>query len=298
MTVSKALAVDRTKVVIGLSKAQYSHCRNQLNGIVDIQNDLKLGDATLKYSQVQYIQGVSLRSTTETNQTLVRRSVGSTETKVLYLAYEIYPHAIAKNQNSFTAFNQYINLLFGPEFSYSFVSQIGRISYLEVCKDYLSVKTSDILPHSAYSKFSDVYPGTQNHKLGSTHAIYDKKLQLHDVKSVESPWTQICRIEAKVRHTGLKVTELHTLPNPLKNLELASMALLKASNDPNFQQFLDRAQKVGVTTAMTTHTKYQRKKLRHYLRECAVPWFNPEQIWTEWPRTVQALQSIAHQTAI
>ena len=305
MTLAKALVIDRLKITgLNLSKAQYSHARNQLTGIVDIKSDLNLGTATLKYSQIKYVQGVSLRSTKEPNQTLARISVGSTETKTLYLAWEIYPHALQHPQHrqSFTAFNDYIDLLFGENFNYNHAYELGKVQYIELAKDYLSNVQTKIIPHSSSCKSSNIFPGTANQYIGKKYVLYDKKQQLQQVKNLNTNWETVFRIEAKARRTGITPCQLLTLPNPFQGLELASLAPARAILDPLWHQFLDNAQKCGVNDALTTQSEQTRKKFRSLLRSCAVPWFKPEHLWaSEWPKAVQALQSVAqtctdHQT--
>ena len=293
--IDQALQIDRIKITgIALSKASYALARQQLPGITDIQTDIKLNNAYLKYTENGYIQGVNLREK-ESNQAITRLSIGCTKSKHFYLAHEIYPHAINQNRAAFKAFNEAVTLLFPAEFSYEIAHSIGKVQYLEIAKDYMSCSPGSFISHAPYTKTSNNYKGTQY--LGKRFTCYDKKTQLLEVKNQTSKWQNIVRIEAKCRKTGLQPCQLHTLPNPFNSLEIADTALLKAIPDPEFQVWLAHAQseKVGTTRAMHTLLEARRKKFRHYLRDCEALWYDPVKIWETWGN---ALQSIAPATLL
>lgn len=280
--ISAHLQIDRLKITgIALSKASYSIARQQLPGIADIQTDLNLNNAYLKYTESGYIQGVNLRE--KSNQAIARLSVGCTKSKHFYLAWEIYPSAINQNRTAFKVFTEAVRLLFPDEFGYEIAHTIGKTQYIEVAKDYMTCSPGSFITHAPYTKTSNNHQGTQY--MGKQFVCYDKKKQLQEVKDQTSNWQSIVRIEAKARKTGIQPANLHTLANPFKALEVADRAALEAIQDPIFQKWLQACTApdgVGTTRAMHSLSEAKRKKYRGYLRDCACSWWNPSEIWGTW----------------
>jgi len=288
---SQVVKIDRLKITgIGLTKDQYAHARQQLPGITDIQKDLHLGNTFLKYTEKSFIQGVNLKSKTE-KQSIARLEVGCTKAKHFYLAWTLYPQAINQNQAAFKVFNEAISLLFGELFSYQKSYLNGRVQYLEIAQDYMTIPPGSFISHAPYTKSSNVFKGTQY--LGKAYTCYDKRKQLKEVKNQTSKWQNIVRLEAKCRKTGVQPCNLHTLANPFAGLEIACIARLQAIADPEFQEWLELAQSVGTTSALHALPEARRKKFRQHLRDCAAPWYDPVKIWDTWSN---ALQSIAPET--
>ena len=289
--ISASLKVDRLKITgIGLSKASYSIARQQLPGIADIQTDLNLNNAYLKYTESGYIQGVNLRE--KNNQAVARLAVGCTKSKHFYLACELYP-ALFKNQQNraaFKAFNEAVTMLFPDEFGYEVAHTIGKTQYIEVAKDYMTLAPASFIAHAPYTKTSNNHKGTQY--MGKQFTCYDKKKQLQEVKHQTSNWQNIVRIEAKARKTGIQPANLHTLANPFKALEVADRAALEAIQDQEFQDWLldcTAPDGKGTTRALHLLPEAKRKKFRHYLRDCAAPWYDPEEIFSTWGTALQAI---------
>ena len=287
--ISAHLKIDRLKITgIALSKASYSIARQQLPGIADIQTDLNLNNAYLKYTESGYIQAVNLRE--KSNQAVARLAVGCTKSKHFYLAWEIYPSAINQNRTAFKAFNEAVTMLFPDEFGYEIAHAIGKTQYLEIAKDYMTCSPGSFIAHAPYTKTSNNHQGTQY--LGEKFTCYDKKKQLQEVKNQTSNWQNIVRIEAKARKTGIQPANLHTLANPFNSLEIADRAALEAIQDQEFQDWLldgTAPDGKGTTRALHLLPEAKRKKFRHYLRDCAADWYDPEEIFSTWGNALQAI---------
>jgi hypothetical protein len=180
-----------------------------------------------------------------------------------------------------------------PIFFYQTAYTHGKVQYLEIAKDFLSVEPGSFLPHAAYAKSqtSNLVKNT-THYVGTQFITYNKLRQLEEVKGKISGWQKIARIEAKARKTGLQPCQLHTLPNPFQALEIADVAQLKAvSESPDWQAFLDHACSNGVGAIRALHAlpESKRKKFRAFMRDCGCSWWKPKAIWSEWERALRAI---------
>lgn len=71
------------------------------------------------------------------------------------------------------------------------------------------------------------------------------------------------------------------MENTFLKLEIASMERLKhaAKNDSDKLNFIAECLDDGAPHALKARPENQREKLNKFLRDAAVPWWNPEKVW-------------------
>lgn len=285
---SKAVKIDRIKITgIKLHKDLYSHARACFEAL----KGLKLGNAQLKHRDEDYEQALTLRTK---NQVIARISVGSTKTTHFYLSWELFPHILlGKDKDVFKQFNDCITEVVGNFASYETAFNCGKVRYIEVAKDFISVPLDSFLPHSPLTRKpykDDSSKCETTHYVGKDkYTIYDKKFLLEEKKQA-CEWSNLTRLEVEEHRTDLHPWQLPNLPNLFRGLECADLAALQGIQDPKFKAWLSIAQNRGETFAMRGLTPYQRRKMRACLRQCPADWWNPEKFWgNEWSKALQAI---------
>ncbi len=158
----------------------------------------------------------------------------------------------------------------------------GKISYLEIARDFAGVDKHDLLPWTAHTKKGDVWQ--KGIDKGSIYVggkdsprqfvIYDKCLQLV-AKGQHCPHPSLVRVEVRLRHPGILARDLDQLEDPFQSLHIASLSKARAlSKEKQWQSFIKNSSNNGVSTAFSQLSKHYRKIYRERLTKCAVKWWN------------------------
>lgn len=160
---------------------------------------------------------------------------------------------------------------------------MGKVSYLEIARDFVGVAKESILPWTNYSRKGDIY---KDHEQGTKGAVYigskdsprqfvayDKRQQLR-AKGLTCPYNSLLRIEVRLRNPGILARDIEQLGNPFDSLHIASLSKARAlSKEKAWQAFIQTAENDGAVKAFAHLSKHHRKTYRERLNQCAVGWW-------------------------
>jgi hypothetical protein len=298
MGVSLGLVVDRTRITgVELSHQQYLIARVQLPEIVALQKHFLAGtDAKISYHPEPEKYRYAINLSFGANQSIARLEVGSTPTLHFYLAWELWPHRL--NCSEFRAFHCAVETLLDlPVFSYPFAFQHGRVQKMELASDSITTKMHSFILWSKYSRSSRIFlnaTGKGSNYLGSEDSpkyfiAYDKHRELIE-KKLQSNYHTHTRIEAKLNKTGISPVDLIGLANPFESLCIADKTTARnLTTNTQWQKFLDIAEVKGSAAALAALPKKCRTEMRANLRLSAATWWNPDFIWSGFPRAIESI---------
>ncbi len=273
--------LDRTKVTVHLYDFQYKEALQilyPLRKALDPKNTL--------YWKKGYLRGLMLK---QGLQSIAQVIVGSTPQKHRYISWELWPSAInsPEHQLALSELEEIFDAIVGGAgsiYSLYHAQNHGKISYLEIARDFVGVENESILPWSMYSRREKIF---KNHDKGTNETIYlgsrgsarqfviyDKRLQLI-AKGLPCAYPSLLRVEVRLKNLGILVKDIGHLPDQFKNLYIAN--LLKArvlSNAADWQSFIQIVENSGAVSAFSTLTKYHRKTYREQLIKCGAHWWN------------------------
>lgn len=273
--------IDRLKITVPLNPDQYSVALSILHGIADVADS-----KNLKHWRGQYGSGLMLK---DGLQSLAQIITGISKTQYRYWQWELWPDHITRNEYlpAWKAFQSLFHTLVAahdPVYSLDHAMDTGKVSYLEIARDFVGVEKESILPWTSHSRKGDIF---KDHKQGTNGAIYigskdsprqfciyDKRLQLI-AKGQHCPHPSLVRVEARLRHPGILAKDLGQLEDPFQALHIASLSKARAlSKEKQWQSFIQNASNNTASTAFSELSKHYRKIYRERLTECAVKWWN------------------------
>ena len=273
--------IDRLKITVPLNPDQYSVALSILHGIADVADS-----KNLKHWRGQYGSGLMLK---DGLQSLAQIITGISKTQYRYWQWELWPDHITRNEYlpAWKAFQSLFHTLVAahdPVYGLDHARDEGKISYLEIARDFVGVEKESILPWTSHSRKGDIF---KDHKQGTNGAIYigskdsprqfciyDKRLQLI-AKGQHCPHPSLVRVEARLRHPGILAKDLGQLEDPFQALHIASLSKARAlSKEKQWQSFIQNASNNTASTAFSELSKHYRKIYRERLTECAVKWWN------------------------
>lgn len=271
--------IDRMKITIPITPDQYSVALSILHGIGDVADS-----PHIKHWRGQYGSRLMLKGGL---QAIAQINTGISKTQYRYWQWELWPDHITRPEYSpawqeFQALFKTLAADHDPVYSLDHAIDAGKISYLEIARDFVGVDKQDLLPWTAHAKKGDIWQ-----KVGEKGAIYvggkdssrqfviyDKRLQLI-AKGQHCPCPSLVRVEARLRSPGIMATELGQLEDPFPHLHIASLSKARAlSKEKQWHNFIENASNHGVSSAFSQLSKHYRKIYRERLNECAVKWWN------------------------
>lgn len=271
--------IDRMKITVPLNSDQYSVALTIPHGIADVAES-----KNIKHWRGQYGSRLMLKSGL---QSIAQVSTGISKMQYRYWQWELWPDHIARNEYALAwkEFQALFNILaadYDPVYSLGHALDNGKLSYLEIARDFVGVDKYDLLPWTAHTKKGDIWQkGNEKGAIyvGSKDSprqfvIYDKRLQLI-AKGQHCPHPSLVRIEARLRNTGIPARDLDQLEDPFQALHIASLSKARAlSKEKQWQFFIQDASNNGASMAFSQLSKHYRKIYRERLTECAVKWWN------------------------
>lgn len=271
--------IDRMKITVPLNPDQYSVALSILHGIADVAES-----QNIKHWRAQYGSRLMLK---DGLQSLAQITTGISKTQYRYWQWELWPDHIARNEYS-PAWEEFQSLFHtlvasnDPVYSLDHALDNGRISYLEITRDFVGVDKHDLLPWTAHTKKGDIWQkGSEKGAIyvGSKDSprqfvIYDKRMHLI-AKGQHCPHPSLVRVEARLRNTGILARDLDQLEDPFQALHIASLSKARAlSKEKQWQSFIQNASNNGASMAFSEPSKHYRKIYRERLTECAAKWWN------------------------
>lgn len=197
----------------------------------------------------------------------------------------------------FSRFKELLGIFF-VDFNYETLFHIARVSRIDFAADVLFHDKSDFIPLRPRAALSSVFVDAHGH-LGSVYlggvqsdlrfCIYDKGKQLKE-KGLHSVAQARTRIEARLRRTKLKASDLHEIKNPFLSLEVADYVKAEcAHTGPQWADFLGACQQQGAPSALSVLNKPLRRKYLKALRDAKATWWNPHSIWEGLPDALKAI---------
>ena len=273
--------IDRMKITVPLNPDQYSVALSVLPGIADAA-----ASKNIKHRCMQYGSRLMLKIGL---QSLAQIITGISKTQYRYWQWELWPDHITRNEylpawKDFQSLFHTLVAAHDPVYSLDHARDEGKISYLEIARDFVGVEKESILPWTSHSRKGDIF---KDHKQGTNGAIYigskdsprqfciyDKRLQLI-AKGQHCPHPSLVRVEARLRHPGILAKDLGQLEDPFQALHIASLSKARAlSKEKQWQSFIQNASNDGAAKAFSELSKHYRKIYRERLTECAVKWWN------------------------
>ena len=273
--------IDRMKITVPLNPDQYSVALSILHGIADVADS-----KNLKHWRGQYGSRLMLK---EGLQSIAQITTGITKQQYRYWQWELWPDHITRNEylpvwESFQSLFHTLAADHDPVYGLDHAKDTGKVSYLEIARDFVGVEKESILPWTSHSRKGDIF---KDHKQGTNGAIYigskdsprqfciyDKRLQLI-AKGQHCPHPSLVRVEARLRHPGILAKDLGQLEDPFQALHIASLSKARAlSKEKQWRNFIQGASNDGAAKAFSELSKHYRKIYRERLTECAVKWWN------------------------
>lgn len=274
--------IDRMKITIPITPDQYSVALSILHGIGDVA-----GSPHIKHWRSQYGSRLMLKGGKDGLQSIAQITTGISKTQYRYWQWELWPDHIRRPEHTpaWDEFQALFNTLASdhdPVYSLDHAMDAGKISYLEIARDFVGVDKQDLLPWTGHAKKGDIWQ--KGGEKGAIYVggkdssrqfvIYDKRLQLI-AKGQHCPYPSLVRVEARLRSPGIMVTELGQLEDPFPHLHIASLSKARAlSKEKQWHNFIENASNHGVSSAFSQLSKHYRKIYRERLNECAVKWWH------------------------
>ena len=271
--------IDRMKITVPLNPDQYSVALSILHGIADAA-----ASKNIKHRRMQYGSRLMLKSGL---QSIAQITTGISKTQYRYWQWELWPDHITRNEYSpgWEDFQSIFHTLAAdhdPVYSLDHAMDMGKISYLEIARDFVGVDKQDLLPWTAHTKKGDIWQ--KGNEKGSIYVgskdsprqfcIYDKRLQLI-AKGQHCPHPSLVRVETRLRQPDVLARDLDQLEDPFQALHVASLSKARAlSKEKQWQLFIQNASSNGASMAFSELSKHYRKIYRERLTECAVKWWN------------------------
>ena len=271
--------IDRMKITVPLNPDQYSVALSILHGIADVAES-----QNIKHWRAQYGSRLMLK---DGLQSLAQITTGISKTQYRYWQWELWPDHIRRPEHTpaWEDFQSLFNTLAAdhdPVYSLDHAMDMGKVSYLEIARDFVGVDKQDLLPWTAHTKKGDIWQkGSEKGAIyvGSKDSprqfvIYDKRLQLI-AKGQHCPHQSLVRVEARLRNTGILARDLDQIEDPFQALHIASLSKARAlSKEKQWQLFIQDASNNGTSMAFPKLSKHYRKIYREQLFECAVKWWS------------------------
>ena len=271
--------IDRMKITVPLNPDQYSIALSILHGIADVAES-----KNIKHWRGQYGSRLMLKSGL---QSIAQITTGISKTQYRYWQWELWPDHITRNEYS-PAWEDFQSLFHtlaadhDPVYSLDHAMDMGKVSYLEIARDFFGVDKQDLLPWTAHAKKGDIWQ--KGNEKGSIYVgskdsprqfcIYDKRLQLI-AKGQHCPHPSLVRVETRLRQPDVLARDLDQLEDPFQALHVASLSKARAlSKEKQWQLFIQNASSNGASMAFSELSKHYRKIYRERLTECAVKWWN------------------------
>lgn len=271
--------IDRMKITIPITPKEYSVALSILHGIGDVADS-----PHIKHWRGQYGSRLMLK---DGLQSIAQINTGISKTKYRYWQWELWPDHIARPEYSpawleFQALFKTLAADHDPVYSLDHAMDAGKISYLEIARDFVGVDKQDLLPWTAHAKKGDIWQ--KGGEKGAIYVggkdsprqfvIYDKRLQLI-AKGQQCPCSSLVRVEARLRSPGIMATELDQLEDPFPHLHIASLSKARAlSKEKQWHNFIENASNHGASSAFSQLSKHYRKIYRERLNECTVKWWH------------------------
>ena len=135
--------IDRLKITVPLNPDQYSVALSILHGIADVADS-----KNLKHWRGQYGSRLMLK---DGLQSIAQITTGITKQQYRYWQWELWPDHIRRPEYS-TAWKSFQSLLatlaadHDPVYGLDHAMDEGKISYLEIARDFVGVEKESILP--------------------------------------------------------------------------------------------------------------------------------------------------------
>jgi hypothetical protein len=225
-------------------------------------------------------------------QTL-RITAGVTHQK-LYVKYDFNPASLTEDQWGELAVNLSCMLPYG----YASLYHQGNVSYLEIAADCTEVQWGSFLPFDSKLTNSSWYPPYPASKAtaylgrrGSTRVIraYDRveRLKAQGIV-VNGPVT---RIEAVARRLERRMSELVTLKNQFNTMGICSVnEAMNAHSEPHWKDFIQNSRRDGVPKALQLASSLRKVYLKR-LQKLNCLWWDPAEVWNQYPTALQVLKS-------
>ena len=271
--------IDRMKITVPLNPDQYSVALSILHGIANVAES-----KNIKHRRMQYGSRLMLK---DGLQSIAQITTGISKTQYRYWQWELWPDHITRHEYSpaWEVFQTLFHTLVAdhdPAYSLDHAIDVGKVSYIEIARDFVGVDKQDLLPWTAHTKKGDIWQkGSEKGAIyvGSKDSprqfvIYDKRLQLI-AKGLTCPHPSLVRVEARLRNPGILARDLDQLEDPFQALHIASLSKARAlSKEKQWQFFIQNASNNGVSMAFSALSKHYRKTYRERLTECAAKWWN------------------------
>lgn len=284
MTVVQRLKekIDRMRVTIPITPDQYSVALSILHGIGDVA-----GSPHIKHWRSQYGSRLMLKGGKDGLQSIAQITTGISKTQYRYWQWELWPDHIRLPECSptweeFQALFSTLASDHDPVYGLNHALDNGKVSYLEIARDFVGVDKHDLLPWTAHAKKGDIWQkGNEKGAIyvGSKDSprqfvIYDKRLQLI-AKGQHCPYPSLVRVEARLRNPGILARDIDLLECPFQSLRLASLSKARAlSKEKQWNGFIENASNNGISSAFSQLSKHYRKIYRERLNGCAVKWWH------------------------
>lgn len=189
-----------------------------------------------------------------------------------------------------------------PELTYEFLYFNGKVAYIELARDCLSLDRQKIIPYRSHTHSSNVYiekatgyRGTAT--LGSRASrekvrVYNKKRQLKNANKGSTGYENFScrtRFEAVSRHTRLSPSAIgEKMKNRFKNVECFDLDACRGlSDDPEWQDLLNVCETDGSASALKQIPAQKKQKFLAMMRICAVPHCNLASAWADLPKAME-----------
>ncbi len=178
---------------------------------------------------------------------------------------------------------------------WSFFIKHGRITRIDIATDVYGLTMADFLiipPQCLTVKHFESDGLLQTVELGKPKSnqtsIYDRHKK-RIAKGQGNKFGPCVRIERKLRMPNLQLSELPMLENPFGKLFLVSPKLTQPAAEisaSKWMRFCCTVAKIGLENALGSLAKKRRTAYRKHLKTLGTGWWNPEQIWSQWPKAL------------
>lgn len=273
--------IDRMKITVPLNPDQYSVALSILHGIADVSDS-----QNLKHWRAQYGSRLILK---DGLQSIAQITTGITKQQYRFWQWELWPDHIVRPEYS-PAWEEFQSLFsklasdHDPVYGLDHAMDTGKVSYLEIARDFVGVEKESILPWTSHSRKGDIFKDHLHGNKGAIYigskdsprrfCIYDKRRQLI-AKGLPCLHSSLIRVEARLRNPGILARDLDQLHDPFLSLHLASLSKARsASKEKQWNNFIKIALDDGAPMAFFNLSKHHRKIYRERLSDCAVNWWH------------------------
>lgn len=293
MAVWLQMVLDRVELVVKVSSVDlYNFALAQLHGLADLSAQL-VPDGKLFVTQEMYTTRLNYFAAKK--RKIADLIMGATKTNHRYFKLVLYPSNF--KDGDFSKLKELLEVHFDV-FNYENLFHSAHVTYIEFAADLLFREKSGFIAMKPKTALSEVFVEADGQLgtsyLGSAESalrfrIYDKTKQLNK-KGQKSPFHVRTRIEACLRRTKLKPSELHQIANPFAKLQIIEVAkAVSALPGPEWAAFLEACQQHGAPMALSAYKKPLREKYRKALRASKAIWWNPHFIWGGLAKALEAI---------